>query len=792
MAIYFLDLENGSDAADGLSFANRWRTITSGATVARIAPGDTVRVMGSPDPTSLGIDGLWTSLPQQATAAITSSTNATPIVVTRASHGFTTGDTVVITAHTTNTNANGTWTVTVISSSTFSLDGSVGNGVGGATGTVRKINGSIITLAAPVTANIASTGNGRTAWTASANVTTSILTTDYKEGYGSDSIAIAAGFTTGLAAYKALGSAIDFSGYQQVSFWIKQTAGTLATSGQITIRLCSDAAGVTTVNTITVPAIGALSMWRMVTFNTGAALGSSIQSVALYVTTDVAAQTFLISNMIACKASSADDSLNLKSLIGKNDGLWYPIMSINGTRVMLGIHNTLIPTSAALGGYHGTSESVTTYKREPIDLGPYATATTASSTITDNGTSGNPIIFSGGWNRTDMSTQNGMTYVLSSNGNAAGILAANRSFIEIYKFGFVNFNMGISLTGTSSDMLFDEVDFIGTLTGMSVATTLGLRNSYLNINFLMCNTAITSANILSQFTNILVIGGGISTGSVSITGNHCVLDDIEIYNVGGVGLLVGSSTSASVKSTYNNLIISGAASNSIGITSSFDCKFNSTTLTGGTSASSTAISFTGVSRETTFDVITSSGHSIFVAMAGTAGEIVVLNDTVTDTTYNTNTGLYADIVLYTQNDVLQTYPRNYYDGGETLQFTNENGDGTRRWMMATLNTTRNADYPLSLPLADIVVGADALVTVKAFMMRTNSALNVSLVCKGGQILGVPNDVVASISTPTDNAYEELTITFTPTRSGKVTITAELYGYVLDQSVSIEDLTVTQA
>jgi hypothetical protein len=71
------------------------------------------------------------------TKNIQSSTNATPIAVTTtASHGFTTGDVVIISGHLTNTNANGRFAVTVTGAATFTLDHSVGNGVGGATGTV--------------------------------------------------------------------------------------------------------------------------------------------------------------------------------------------------------------------------------------------------------------------------------------------------------------------------------------------------------------------------------------------------------------------------------------------------------------------------------------------------------------------------------------------------------------------------------------------------------------------------------------------------------------------------------
>lgn len=72
---------------------------------------------------------------------ISSSTNATPIVITTsAAHGFTNGDLVYIADHTTNTSANGIWTITAASGSVFSLtdpvsgNNAVGNGVGGATG----------------------------------------------------------------------------------------------------------------------------------------------------------------------------------------------------------------------------------------------------------------------------------------------------------------------------------------------------------------------------------------------------------------------------------------------------------------------------------------------------------------------------------------------------------------------------------------------------------------------------------------------------------------------------------
>src|SRR6185369_3053003 len=83
---------------------------------------------------------------------------------------------------------------------------SVGNGVGGATGTMRKVNQACVILASAVTKPIALIGNSgqKTNWTASANVTCSIFSaandSHCHEGLGSLNTVIAALFTTGKAA----------------------------------------------------------------------------------------------------------------------------------------------------------------------------------------------------------------------------------------------------------------------------------------------------------------------------------------------------------------------------------------------------------------------------------------------------------------------------------------------------------------------------------------------------------------------------------------------------------------
>ena len=60
MPTFFIDPVGGNDALDGLSFANRWKTINGGPTAARVAPGDEIRFIESPAPTLIG-NCTWTT-----------------------------------------------------------------------------------------------------------------------------------------------------------------------------------------------------------------------------------------------------------------------------------------------------------------------------------------------------------------------------------------------------------------------------------------------------------------------------------------------------------------------------------------------------------------------------------------------------------------------------------------------------------------------------------------------------------------------------------------------------------
>ena len=739
MATFYLDFEAGNDANDGTTFANRWKSLTSGATAARIAPGDSIRIMGSPAPTSLGQNGVWTSQALQATKSITGATNASPIAITCTAHGYSTGDTVVITGVGGNTNANGTWEITVTGTNTFTLDGSAGNANFTSGGTARLRNNTRVMLTTAVTQNIASTGAGRAAWTATAggNITTSLSTTT-KEHVNSDSIAIAAGFTTGLAAYWALPSTLDLSGYQQVSFWIQQTTGTIGAAGAVDLRLCSDNAGVTAVNTISIPNLAATGRWMPVTVDLGTNLGNSIQSIALYVNTDNGAQTFLLNNIIACKASSAADSLTLTSLIGKDTSgeTFWGIQSINGRRVMLDADTNATPTSTTVRGYYGTSETVTTWKRETIKLGPAAASATALQTIQDSGTDGSPITFSGGWDRTNMSTQNLETWLDGQNGNGYGIDNSSRSFVMIEKHAFVRLNRGLSApTSTNSA--------IGNIYNIVAANN---NSNGLIVNNPGCTVSVDFVN--ANNTNGLECSAAGGTQNITIG---------QANSNGNNGILLSAAPSTVSIKAKNNGFFGAQFSNNSGIIKNSEFQDNSS----GSLGSFTAGFYT----------------------------VTLKNCLLSDTTEVTLPS--ADVLIYSHDHDQTAGNHKIFMGGAMISAATDQRKTASgiSWKIQPTSTTRSSAWPVTLSLAKVAVAANSLVTIKAWMRRDNSGLTMRLVCKGGQIAGVTNDVTASVTAT--NAWEEETITFTPTEAGVVEITAEAWGGTT-YSGWVDDLTISQA
>ncbi len=169
---------NGLITSGGLKAAISGAAITTGATIIGLTGYAPITIVA----------GTSTTVANNLSVANVSSTNATPIVMTTAATTYAVGQVVTVSGHTVNTSANGTWRVsatngtTTVTLTTLAGVNSVGNGVGGATGTTAKRAQVGIGLGTQVGA--LSTTNNPTLGTAIAADTYSVL---YFDGASIDS-----------------------------------------------------------------------------------------------------------------------------------------------------------------------------------------------------------------------------------------------------------------------------------------------------------------------------------------------------------------------------------------------------------------------------------------------------------------------------------------------------------------------------------------------------------------------------------------------------------------------------
>jgi hypothetical protein len=701
---------NGADVTGnavpfgGMNWADAWKTVTSGATAARIAPGDIIRIAKSPAPTSLGTTGEWTNLSK---------------------------------------------TVTLGAAQTLNID------------------------------------LCEEAWTASADVTATTSTTR-KQGANSASLAIASAFTTGKVAYKAITS-INLSAYQKISFWFRNSVA-IAGGNVFRVCLCSDATGDTVVDTFWIPAIPSTNRFLPLTLTKdgGGNLGATIQSIAIYADSDPGTPTILIDDIIACTTNG----LNLQSLISKNSAEqggtegWYGIQSIDGVTVLL--DNETETLANAGRGYGGTTETVTTYKRETIKTNLVSSASLAVQEIQDNGTSGNNIQFQGGWN-TSSGLQDGETFFDGLNGYGYGLYQSYKSWITLNYLNFSRYNHGIYYFSSSNNSII-------TLSSANNNTSYGVYY-YSNCN----NNSITTLsnannngyygvyyndshnNSITTLSNINNNGYGINYTN---SNNNSITTLSNANNNTNNGVYYSSSHNNSITTLsnannngygvyysgcYNSLIsILSNANNNTNYGVYYYNSYNSNIRTLSTSGNGTAGVFNNVGR-----------NYLFNALIAEATEVTGFTDFI-------NARIFSG-----KHDQTLNNHKIFTDGGTIRsEATIRHTDSGIAWRLDPTSTNRSSSYPLDLSIAKVAVGANALVTIKAWFRRSNTGITGKLVCKGRQIAGVDDDVTASITAAADT-WEQVQFSFQPSESGVVEIEAHAYGGT-SYTVFVDDLTISQA
>lgn len=590
---------------------------------------------------------------------------------------------------------------------------------------------NVLTLASALTKTV---DNCDSAWTASANVTATADSTAnlYKTGTACAKLAIAAAFTTGLVARHSM-SSTDFSGYQQLTFWI--LTSTAQAAGVFAIKLCSDTAGATPVNTFTINEALIANTWRMVTIDLATNLGATIQSVALYAVSDPGTVNVRLDNIEACLASSNAASLTLTSLVGKNTGgeeTFLPIMSIVGTTVVLSgnITDDPIPTNTQMT-YSGTTETVTTYKRETAMGVPNNSSVTSSwGNVSCTGTAASPITISGGWDpATSMTTQTGDTW------------RTERS----------NKDMGLSITSAAAFVSISKLHF-----------TMHRFGVYMN-----------------EANNITVSGchmpGNAEYGSFSDLnhpGSNIWDSCLASFNP-TVGIVLGN------RDTVISPVCRGNGIYGIFFNGATDCVVTDPICRGNGSA---GIDLSGGSGNRIYRPITSDNG--LEAYHFNNGRNFLFNASFNESTFvsiGTSTN-YMGQKLFSHNHgnvsgVHKTYMAHGVIATDLSQV--EKGSGPA-WKISVTSAIASATYPVQLGTIGghegikIACKANLLCTVSLRVRRDDTGLTLKMVVPGGQLAGVPSDIVVTAA-GSANTYETLTTTFTPTEDGVIDVLVQAYG-----------------
>jgi hypothetical protein len=685
-SIFYLDYVNGNDSNNGSTWALAWKTITNGATAARIAPGDIIRIAKSPPPTSIG---------------------------------------------------NATWT-----------------------------NGSkTVTLATAQTANITMC---ESAWTAAngATVTLTSVSTDAKEGSYCMQITFPSSPTANTKyAYFATGT-LNLSSYQKISFWIKNSAA-IANATTLKVVLCSDTTGNTIVDTFYIPAIPSTGRWIPLTLarSGGGNLGSSIQSIAIYTdaSTPTGSSYIYVDDFIACTT----DGLNLQSLISKNPNEqggtegWYAIQSINGTTIML--DNDTNTKANAGRGYSGTTETVTTYKRETIKTALASSSTTAVQEVQKGGALGNNIQFQGGWN-TSTTVQDGETFFDGLNGYGYGLYLNSKAYITLNYLNFCRYYYGVYYYYSSNN----------TITTLSNAN----NNAFCGVFYYYSsnNTITTLSNANNNASHGVYYSNSNNNTIITLSNaNNNASHGVYYYN-----------------SNNNTIITLSNANNNASHGVYYSSSNNNTiiTLSNANNNGNYGVYYSYSNNNIIKSLSTSNNGT--AGICNNVGINYLFNALINETTEVSGYTDFANSRIFSHNhDQIANNHKIFTDGGLIQSTTSvRHTDSGIAWQLSPTSTNRSSNYPLSLVIARIAVAANSQVTVKAWFRRTDTGITGRLICKGKQIAGVDNDVYADMTAAADT-WEQLQIQFTPTEAGVVEIEAQAWGGT-SYSVYVDDMEISQA
>ena len=668
-------------------------------------------------------------------------------------------------------------------------------------GTATWTKGSpLVTLSAAMNQLIYGDG----VWIPSANVTATANTTapTPKQGANSSKLVCAAGFSTGLVAYFATG-ALNLSAYQQLTFWV-QSSVALA-SGALSLNLCSDAAGAVVVNTVTLNKALNAGQWTAVTIDNGAALGAAINSVSLTANSTLASKTISLDNISAAKAPSAADCLTLNSLISPNGSIWYSVQSINGTTVYVDGQATTAATLAK--GYRGATGSTTFYMMQPTVVSIGTGNTVYDQVFSGNGSSGSRITISGGWNTTDMSTQDGLTLIDRSDWAASGInLTGTTGYITVDKFlfghaafplglvstarGYTVNNSGFAGTGSFSTMptravTVDASNFIN-CTGTTAILNIPATGNYKtdNLNWSVTNTKVWGAAVAGIKVPLFV-----AAAPATITGCDCSGNTGLGFDIQSICNFRSNAAEGNTLGGINFQAIQGqisygltARGNTVGeiLLNNADVEIYGldTNTVGGSVVPQISIPNNVSGRAVVYDwtQYTGGAPAAVLTKLGSPGTGRTAGNSVSS---QKEAGVAANNTTYTDNGTITTT-------GVVGQ------PGTGIAFKLTPDTDALSGNPLSIIVGKIACPANVPTTVAFWAKLSAAGPTARLRVAGGRYAGVGSagtDVVSAAIAAT--VFTQYSVTFTPTEICVVDVYADVWGSTTQNLVVSGPVVVTQ-
>jgi hypothetical protein len=764
MATFYVDFVNGNNASAGTSWATAIQTIAGVTSAKGLTGGDTVRVAKTPDKVSIG-NGTWTTGPLPISKGVTAATNATPIQITANSHGLVTGDVVTVTGVGGNTAANGTWIVTNTGINTVTLDGSVGNGTYTSGGSINDINARTVKLA---TSPIKTVSNCDIDFTA-ANSATVNAATPSKQGTQAVRVTTPSTGTvanTRYAYFTLPGGAQDFSAYQELSFWFQH--GNFLNNNSFRICLCSDTLGVTVVDNFLITAGAVQNQWNPVSLARvgGGNLGASIQSVAIYTGTDVANSRAIIFDNIFATTTGGINLTGLISPVASNTDPYdnYPIQSVSDTLVIIdqNYNNTALNGK----GYYGTTQTTTTYYRQPnSNVNLYSVEANLASIITPAVSPTNPtlpITFSGGWN-TSTDTQDGMTVIQTGANNHMWNLP---SYTYLENMGVRGGQSAFRYIGGGnayySGAKFTNCFGTSTTNAPFFLTTLTPTNITIGSGYVQTKTINCGANNNN--------GGGIFAASlmgfemIGCKTNNSFNPGIAIQNMGAIPLFVSDCTS---NNTTGHGLFLGSVNNATVVNCSFahnttgsilmnnasDCNLYDITsnFNAPTGSPTNGIQEGGGSRNNRTVNLTSNETVPYQAVANGGFS------------FTTNTNSNGLVEGWSSKGWIQK------DSSTT------HGSATFSWKYINIgpgSLSALSDSPAVLDIAQVYVFAGQSTTIKAWFNKSNATDILA-------DLFIPLSPITTLANVSQNAtnttgWQEVSVTFTPAITGVVTVQARFW------------------